>query len=324
LNKKIALWITGVTILMALTVWAGWQELIEALAKTDPLLLTLLFIVQLITLLLLTYQWEYIIRKTGDLIGYWKTFIILQAGYFVEMVTPSSKLGGEAAKIYLFRHNTQMNYTGVTAAMLAQKYISLVPFLLIATVFTLTGYIYYGVPGVSIIALLFLASIVIVLLGLAAWSRKTNREIGVAEGLTGKVLSGIRFIKNASEESSRILNKKDITYLFSLSGLIWILYPFKVWIVIYMLGYDIGLVFIVVVTYVSYLVSILPVTPGGIGTFEGTMALLFSLNGYTFAEGLAVALITRLATYWFPLLISFTASIYLSKSTEIPLLHKKQ
>ncbi|OUJ18460.1 putative flippase AglD2 [Methanonatronarchaeum thermophilum] len=324
-NKKIALWILGVSILMGLTVWAGWQELLTALTQTTPQHLTLLLILQLTTTIMIAYQWKYIINKTSNYIDLWKTYLILQAGSFVEMVTPSSKLGGEAAKIYLLRHNTEMEYTDSTAVMLAQKYISLIPFLFITLFFTIIGYIAYGLPRTTFLGLGFLTIIVLTLAALTIWSRywgEPLRETG--EGLIGKALSSLDFLRKASLESSKILTKKDFTYLFTISTAIWILYPIKVWIVGYMLGYEVGIVAITVITYISYLTSLLPLTPGGIGTFEGTMAIFFNITGYTFTEGLAVALVTRLVTYWFPLLISFLASIYISKATEIPILKNKQ
>ncbi|WGI18125.1 lysylphosphatidylglycerol synthase transmembrane domain-containing protein [Methanonatronarchaeum sp. AMET-Sl] len=323
LNKKTVLWIFGISVLMGLTVWAGWTELIEALYKTDPLYMFFLLLLQFSTTLLVNYQWKYIIERAGNYIGFWKTYILLRAGYFVELVTPSSKLGGEAAKIILFRHNTEMGYTDSTAVMLAQKYISLIPFLAIASIFTFLGYFMFGLPEITFLGLGFLALIVLSLVGLAVWSRYWDEPVVEAgEGLINKAVSALGFLREASYESSKILSKKDFTLLFSISIFIWLLYPVKVWIVGYMLGYEIGFVFIVVVTYVSYLVSLLPITPGGLGTFEGSMAVFFSINGFSFAEGLAIALVSRVVTYWFPLLISFLASIYLSRGKELPVYRK--
>ena len=53
--------------------------------------------------------------------------------------------------------------------------------------------------------------------------------------------------------------------------------------------------------FVAYLVSMLPLFSGGLGSFEGSMALLLLLGGITPAEGLAAALLSRVITYWFPL-----------------------
>lgn len=80
-----------------------------------------------------------------------------------------------------------------------------------------------------------------------------------------------------------------------------------------MLNFDVGIVAIAVITYTAYLVSLFPLLPGGLGSFEGTMALMFASYGEIFfAEALAIALVARFVTYWFPLLLSALLTAYLT------------
>lgn len=95
------------------------------------------------------------------------------------------------------------------------------------------------------------------------------------------------------------------------SALVWALYPAKVYVVTRMLGVEVDAFFIITATFIPYLISMLPLLPGGLGSFEGSMALLFAAQGATVAEGLAVALLTRTATFWLPLLMSTIAAAYL-------------
>ena len=49
----------------------------------------------------------------------------------------------------------------------------------------------------------------------------------------------------------------------------------------------------------------------GLGTFESTFGILFRINGYLFSQGLTLAILSRLVTYWLPFILSFLATIYL-------------
>jgi hypothetical protein len=79
-----------------------------------------------------------------------------------------------------------------------------------------------------------------------------------------------------------------------------------------MLSLEVGLFSVAVITYTAYLISMVPLLPGGLGSFEATMVMMFSLYGLNPAEGLAVALISRLVTYWFPLGLSAFAAVFLT------------
>jgi uncharacterized protein (TIRG00374 family) len=114
----------------------------------------------------------------------------------------------------------------------------------------------------------------------------------------------VAFLRQAGQESRHLLSRRKRLAFLALSSIVWVLYPVKVLLVTQMLGMEMEFVDIATATYAAYLVSMLPLLPGGLGSFEATMALILSAKGMSFSEGLAVALLTRLVTFWLPLGLS--------------------
>ena len=321
MSKKSLFWLLGIGLLTFLTLNAGWGEIKQALVRIDLAILLFLCGLQVLTRLLLSYQWNFLIRKKEGQISFGRTFFICQAGKFIESVTPSSKLGGEAAKIYLFRQQTGLSYEGLTSLTLTHKYLTLLPFLLIAGGFIMATSFSFSLPGVVYWSLLIFGIAIILFLGFIFWQSK-NKDVLIEVDDTDfvfweKLKSILSFFQRAAANSRGIITPSEQGKLFLISAFFWFLYPVKIYLAASSLGFEISLVFAALATYSAYLVSMLPLTPGGLGTFEGTMALVFSFNQFLFAEGLAVALVARLVTFWFPLLLSAITSSYLMVRTNL-------
>lgn len=329
MRRKGLLWIVGLGILGGFIFFADWTEVVEALSYVDGWILVALFGVQLLTLCLITYQWKYILDCSDIDLPYREIFAVNLAGTFVESVTPSSKLGGEAAKVYLFERLSSANYLDLSSAVAVHKFVSMVPFL--ALCLTITGaavlFLDGRIPGTTTVALILIAVAGGLSLGLLLvrkngriTTRRTGRRslpvsISIFDRLPGRIerlgTRAITVLRETTRGAKRLTTPADRRHLYLVSLVIWGLYPLKVYVVAVMLGLDAGLLLATIGTILAYLVSITPLSPGGTGTFEGTLALVFLAGGSTFAEGLTVALVARLVTFWFPLALSVAATIWL-------------
>ncbi len=101
----------------------------------------------------------------------------------------------------------------------------------------------------------------------------------ILEKSAGKIYQKFRtiiaFTKKASANSRYLVNFRERIALIIISTLIWSLYPLKVYIVCRMLFIDVDFLTVAMVTYTAYMISMVPLLPGGLGSFEGSMALLF-------------------------------------------------
>ena len=324
LNKKTSLWLLGVFALVILVFYRGRGELMTAFYRVEIGTLLLLISLQVLTLSMITYQWYYLLKRanedkenlTDKGLTFFGTAVFYLAGSFVEKVTPSSKLGGETAKVLLLYRKTDLNVSDLFSVVFLQKYIMLLPLLILCLLTVVVG-LKTGVRLPQILSLSVpLVFVLIVVVFLLQKYFKVFTRIG--QWSLGFLLnSRIKIIKRGANSLAKIvdagffnMSPGEKRFLMGLSFFVWGLYPLKLYLVSRMLNYNISLLFVIIVTYAAYFAGILPLTPGGLGTFEGAAGLLFVLNGFDFAQGLTLALITRLVTYWFPLLLSLLAAVY--------------
>lgn len=89
---------------------------------------------------------------------------------------------------------------------------------------------------------------------------------------------------------------------FAVSTGVWLLFPGKMVILAAILGVRLPFSVLISVTMVSYMMGMFPLTPGGIGTFEGTMLALLALVGVGYTTSLTITLVFRFVTFWLMIL----------------------
>ena len=89
-----------------------------------------------------------------------------------------------------------------------------------------------------------------------------------------------------------------------LSLIIWNLFPLKAYLVSAYLSINISYIPILAVTYLTYMIGMVPLLPGGLGSFEASAVLFLSSMGIETYEALAFTLIFRFITFWFVFLVS--------------------
>ena len=100
------------------------------------------------------------------------------------------------------------------------------------------------------------------------------------------------------------IQKNAKAMLFFLSIFIWLLYPAKMYILAVQITPDVNAVYIGAVAFVSYMVAMLPIFPGGLGGFEGTMSGLLAAMGFIISDAAVITILFRFITFWFVMLVS--------------------
>lgn len=344
MSRKYLLWLVGIVLLVGLTVAAGWGELVSALRRGSVLVLLGLCVVQVLTLGVVAYQWQYLLDRAGTPVTFRLAAVVTLAGTFVESATPSSKLGGMAATVYLFERTTEAAYDTLSSVLFAQKYVSLPPLavLSVATVGVAVTRVDVAVSSGAYAAVAGFVAVVALLSVLLAIARRRSgggRQPGKGDGPVaeespaiddavapdgtgteaGRLERGIETLRSVLKETGGLLDRRGRYWLYGLAFLLWVVYPLKIYVVAIMLGVDAGVTVAFLGTYLAYLVSLAPISPGGTGTFEGTLALVYVAGGVPFADGLSIALLGRLVTFWFPLVLSAaTTATLLTVDDAVP------
>ncbi len=303
-----------ILLILGFMLWNARGELAEALSLLSLEVLILLIILQFITLGAVALQWKYLFLA-GNITGISLVTIIKinLAAKFVESITPSSKLGGETAKFYLYKKNTAVSAADLTAVAGTQKTITLLTFFLLCLPF-LTYWPYSkGWLGENIVQvdqllsnsrLMVLAAAILIIAGIFYFKQfLTDTALRKKIGL---------FFQETAASFKKINRPGSILTASGIALFFWLLYPLKTYILLNHIfgGTTPGVA--VAATLLAYLVSILPLTPGGLGGFELTMALVLSRTGLSLGEGLTAALLLRSITFWLPLFLSALAALKLS------------
>ncbi len=263
------------------------------------------------TILLIVLQWWLIARKLPLPLTPGQAFHVNMAGAFVESITPAVKLGGEASKILILRTYADFDMARGAALVSVQKGFSLLPFMAL-TLFSLLCFslvvpfsnsvISWLVPGFAII--LVLTTILAWLVFFPGSVRTVSNHFSFFPGkrFRKRVDSGLYLLQEALSPGVR--DKRFLCSQGFLSLAIWLLFPVKSFYLAHSLGLQVGFFHLALATYLAYTAGMIPLLPGGLGTFEGTMLLMLIPAGVPLYQVLVFALVFRFITFWLVFLLS--------------------
>ncbi|NLW56818.1 MAG: flippase-like domain-containing protein [Firmicutes bacterium] len=119
------------------------------------------------------------------------------------------------------------------------------------------------------------------------------------------LLSLSDWVEDFAGQTASIRQKRGEWILqFVLALLIWAIFPLKLILLIFPHNNSIPLLVLFGTTFVSYFAGMIPLLPGGLGTFETTMSGLLTIYGLPLNQAVAITIVFRFITFWFVLLLS--------------------
>lgn len=263
-------------------------------------------VLQMITILSIGLQWSQILSSIGLKRKYFNVLKVNLKGNIFDAITPGSKVGGEVVRVLEIKDSLKIDLDDAIVVLGLQKSFSLLSFISLGVVsliylrveyknFISQGYFYLAI-GLLSLGVVFILSFLIVpgKIRSILIKRNTNK--------TGDILKFLNtYIKNV--EKLKRSKVRLILNLF-LALFIWILYSLKLILIVRVFNNEIGIFKLQAVTYISYLLGMIPLLPGSIGTFEAGMTSLLYLCGLSVKEGVVVSIIFRFVTFWFEFIIS--------------------
>ncbi|NLL18932.1 MAG: flippase-like domain-containing protein [Clostridia bacterium] len=304
--KKATLFVVLIVLLGILTLQFDLNSFLGSLKQVPLGYLLILLALQCVTQLLLNYQWCRIGKAVGSPLGFVKMFYINAQGTLMESITPGVKVGGEVVRAVLLKKELDCSADKAVAIVALQKLFSLSAFfglnLLalfhISQVVAMPGHL----QGMIYLILLLLTGLMLAILffpaKISAWLERLSPEhkwMKVGKGFLVELL-----VHTAKLKDSRLEWWKQ----FGLAAAIWFLFPVKLFILVYAFSFNGSFLFTAEVAFISYLMGMLPLTPGGLGSFEGTMTGLLLLMGLAVYDGAVITVVFRFITFWFVVLMS--------------------
>lgn len=286
-------------------IWPHLFEIKEILLSISFINWTILLALQIVTVFLLALQWRLIINNRGGNANCWQMVYVQMVGSFFESITPSAKFGGEAVRIFMIRNYFHTKKLSIATAIITlQKIYSMFTFIVIFFIFT-TGFVRQFTFSITDLFTfnfnkdhLPITLIILCFIGIISYvvfkKFAANKLIMLKNGW-GSFKETIL---------SSLTNQREIVSQLIISSFVWMLYPIKGIILGTVLHLEINFTALTFIIFASYLVAQLPVTPGGIGTFEGTMIILLTKLNIDFSSAFIFTTVFRFVTHWFLVLAS--------------------
>ncbi|HHU07674.1 MAG TPA: flippase-like domain-containing protein [Clostridiaceae bacterium] len=241
-----------------------------------------------------------------------KMLYVNARGMIVECITPGVKIGGEVTRAILLKK--EMNYSGSEAASLVtlQKVISLSAFFLI-NVLALLGLSsrveFLQDSVVRFMVYLFILSILAVFACLFLFDQKLDTKVRSWTPQRNWLHKLEQYLLLLFEHVAVLKSTRgELSKQLMLSVIIWLLFPAKMLVLVSLFAANYDPLFIIGVTFISYMISMIPLLPGGLGSFEATMTALLLLMNLPVTDAVTITILFRFITFWFVILLSIAFS----------------
>lgn len=313
--KKYILYILTIIGIGIVSIYFDWEVVLTNVKSMNTYIFLIVLSLQILTMVLLTIQWKYMVSWIQRDCRFIDAFRINIKGNIVDAITPGVKMGGELARLYEIRNRLDLSYGEATVVVGLQKTISLFSFLSLTIVsliwfYTTMGNYYKSYFNLFLSAVIALGLGLIILLILCI-RPKIIKDILYKFSLKSKTVTKIENVFEQYNLSISKLWENKLQFLIQLllGIFIWILFAFKMALVVKGFNMDLDVISIAAITYLTYIVGMIPLLPGSIGSFETSMVTLLAMKGVPVEKGIAISVVFRFVTFWFEFGVSLITVI---------------
>lgn len=291
-------------LILVLVLNADFAAMMGCLREIPISTLVLLLGLQLFTQLLLGYQWHSIAKDVLGTSRFNHMLYIVCTGNVVEAITPGAKVGGEVTRLLYIKSECGCSTDKATNIILIQKSISMsvLMTICISSFLYISGIIRQQVSLLTQVMIVSASLFLIVFMVICLF--QASALANTLDKYSHKwIVACNKWVRSYSNSTSMLSRNRWISQFF-VSMVVWVLFPVKMALLCQSMGVELPFMLVIAITMTAYMMGMLPVTPGGIGTFEGTMMVLLGLVGVTSSVGMTMAIVFRVVTFWFVIAMS--------------------
>lgn len=269
INKKILSIMLGMGIVVALLYLSDIKEIISVINKIHPIWIILAILVYNINWLLRGYRWKIILDSMGHKIGLKESISLTILGNFANLITPAKI--GDFIRAFVLKRNDNVDISKGLSSVIIDRILD-----------------FFGVGILAYISFMMISKD----LPLPEWVKiLVDNSIYIL--IIGFIIIGIifRFRYPLLENIRPICKPKKIVVLCCMSIILWIFEISTMVILFYSLNLDVNIPLIMLTVMIANLTKALPLTPGGIGTYEGTVAMILTVGGLPYALSLTIGIL---------------------------------
>jgi len=306
---KIISFLFGFGILSLLIYLSDWQEVLRNIGNADLTYISLGISLTFLLMLLKAFRWKFLLNKVGTNLPIQKAWYILMAGLFISNLTPGRV--GEPVRSYILKRREDIPFSRSLPSVLIERIFDIIALILLAVpgIVIFSSLSTYG--DVIPIVILFYIGLILSIILICSDEKRISGAIKLMYRIFGwipffrKFESRIESIAVNFHRSMLTYKDRDTLLLtFLLSVIIWSFEGVILQLSFKSLGMGPTLLSSIGIFSIAVLISLISSLPGGIGSQEAVMVLLFtSLFNFTIPLATAAVLIYRAISFWLNLLV---------------------
>ncbi|HWR60721.1 MAG TPA: lysylphosphatidylglycerol synthase transmembrane domain-containing protein [Clostridia bacterium] len=267
-------------------------------------------------MLIRAFRWKAVLKGNDIRISIWDSFLAYNLGNSLNIVIPA-KIGDVARSYYLKKKHGLAYSRTLPATFLDRVFdvLGVYAVLFFCGIYIMTGtrlepWLYYTFAA-GMAALV----VILILMELLLKRKEIIERINNA-----KLRSLLYSLLEAFSGSFR--ERGSFMLLLACSVAIWLCEGVFSYLVFLSMGQGMNPVVVIFATMIAVLTKVVPVTPGGIGVFEGTMVLILSLFGMDPGTGAVVSTINHFIMNLYTILLGLYA--LLSENISIDAIRRER
>lgn len=285
------------------TLWAGWDNVIEAVQKVGFKGILTILLISLFAYAMRFLRWQMFLKTGGHQLPFFKSLRIYISGFALS-ITPGKT--GEAVRS-VFLKDFGVPYRQSFGFFLSERVSDVLSVIFIASI----GLWYYCEARPIVLFFLCLISLLLVL------ASKDNilksLEAKMQKSLPEHLSHYPTFVIDTILAFRNCFTPKMLSVGVLLGMLAWGAEGFACYYLLHLLGSPLPLYTVEFIYSFSLLVGAITFLPGGLGGAEFTMVKLFLFNNVPSYTTVTVVLLIRLCTLWFSVLLGL---LFIPKSKE--------
>jgi hypothetical protein len=256
-----------------------WDELLITLHEADPRYLLVATLICLSAWYLRGVRYRYILMRLSVCVSPLFATACIFVSQTANLIIPARL--GDLIRLLILRHEKDTTYTVGFSSLIVERVFDILTIALIGAV--ALPFVVGQTPWFSIlIGLVLVAGLLFfILLFFSGRFSSENR-------ILSKIVEILAQIRSVS------LTPAALAFLLSSSIIIWIIDCIVCMMVALMFGEYVPVMVVILAIVIGNLVKAVPITPGGIGTYELALAMTFELAGVTPGTAVLIAIIDHL------------------------------
>lgn len=265
--------------IIAYMLWRVWDDLIVALKTAIPSFLIIAVLICIAAWFLRGLRYQYILKKLDVFVNVWKSTACIYISQTANLIIPARL--GDLVRLLILKHEADATYSKGLSSIVVERFFDIITIALLGAValpFALNVPEWFSTVIAASLILCFVFVAVLLFFGN---NKSENKYIKILINLISEIKQA-----SLSISSAGILGFSSVV--------IWIFDCIICLVIAMMFNVQIPFVVIVLAIVIGNLVKAVPLTPGGVGTYELAVALTLEISGTPAAIATLIAVIDHL------------------------------